>query len=74
MLQQKIPATVITGFLGGLTTFSTFSAEVMRLLTDGRTLEQPAAPTAATATSSTAGPRNQEDDDHDDDEYNSLNK
>jgi CrcB protein len=27
---------VITGFLGGLTTFPTFSAEVMRLLTDGR--------------------------------------
>ena len=29
---------VITGFLGGLTTFSTFSAEVVALLQQGRTL------------------------------------
>ncbi|MDP1532626.1 MAG: fluoride efflux transporter CrcB, partial [Rubrivivax sp.] len=29
---------VITGFLGGLTTFSTFSAEIMLLLQQGRLL------------------------------------
>ncbi|UUX95735.1 fluoride efflux transporter CrcB [Aquabacterium sp. J223] len=28
---------LVTGFLGGLTTFSTFSAEVVDALTDGRT-------------------------------------
>jgi CrcB protein len=28
---------IVTGFLGGLTTFSTFSAEVIKALTDGRT-------------------------------------
>ena len=32
---SKIPVTVITGFLGGLTTFSTFSSEVTQLLLRG---------------------------------------
>ena len=31
----KIPATVITGFLGGLTTFSSFSGESVTLLQRG---------------------------------------
>lgn len=35
-LPPELRLFVITGFLGGLTTFSTFSAEVMRLLQDGR--------------------------------------
>lgn len=34
---------VVTGFLGGLTTFSTFSAEVVALLHDGRVLAAGAA-------------------------------
>ena len=35
-LPAELRLFVVTGFLGGLTTFSTFSAEVMRLLVDGR--------------------------------------
>ncbi len=40
-LEPALPATwkllVVTGFLGALTTFSSFSAEVVTLLRDGRT-------------------------------------
>jgi CrcB protein len=32
----KGPVTIITGFLGGLTTFSTFSAESVSLLASGQ--------------------------------------
>ena len=35
LLRGRIPMTVITGFLGGLTTFSTFSAESVILLQRG---------------------------------------
>ncbi len=35
-LAPEIRLLVVTGFLGGLTTFSTFSAEVVSLLRDGR--------------------------------------
>lgn len=37
-LAPELRLLVITGFLGGLTTFSTFSAEVTRLLQQGRLL------------------------------------
>ena len=37
-LAPELRLLVITGFLGGLTTFSTFSAEVARLLQQGRLL------------------------------------
>ncbi|WP_136419065.1 fluoride efflux transporter CrcB [Herbaspirillum sp. ST 5-3] len=35
-LSPEIRLLVVTGFLGGLTTFSTFSAEVVALLQEGR--------------------------------------
>lgn len=37
-LSPNIKLMVVTGFLGGLTTFSTFSAEVFALINDGRVL------------------------------------
>lgn len=37
-LSPNIRLLVVTGFLGGLTTFSTFSAEVFSLIQDGRLL------------------------------------
>lgn len=37
-LPANLKLFVITGFLGGLTTFSTFSAEVFTLMNDGRVL------------------------------------
>lgn len=37
-LNPELRLLVITGFLGGLTTFSTFSAEVAKLLQQGRLL------------------------------------
>lgn len=37
-LSDNVRLFVITGFLGGLTTFSTFSAEVFGFLNDGRLL------------------------------------
>ena len=37
-LSENVRLFVITGFLGGLTTFSTFSAEVFGVINDGRLL------------------------------------
>ena len=37
-LSENVRLFVITGFLGGLTTFSTFSAEVFGIINDGRLL------------------------------------
>ncbi len=37
-LSENVRVFVITGFLGGLTTFSTFSAEVFTFIHDGRLL------------------------------------
>lgn len=36
IISPEIRLLIITGFLGGLTTFSTFSAEVVSLLQEGR--------------------------------------
>ena len=38
-LSDNVRVFVMTGFLGGLTTFSTFSAEVFSFIHDGRLLE-----------------------------------